>query len=135
MNKKSLISCPDMLKINMYVTMCAVKQYLLTLLCFFPHNFFYYSEKRQCIIGLHASQCILYIFSNDFIFMCQQLNMEESAQEIMQQLGMSTNSRLTFQDFLHFKTQVCISYQARLTIRPFKLIKLLKYMYMLCNER
>ena len=38
--------------------------------------------------------------------MCQQLHMEESAHEIMQQLGMNTDSRLTFQDFLHFRTQV-----------------------------
>ncbi|XP_071140232.1 colorectal mutant cancer protein-like isoform X1 [Mytilus edulis] len=47
-----------------------------------------------------------YLDGNDFIFMCQQLNMEESTHEIMNQLGMNTNSRLTFQDFIHFRTQV-----------------------------
>jgi hypothetical protein len=53
--------------------------------------------------------CIVFFlvcFRKDFIFMCQQLHMEESAHEIMQQLGMNTDSRLTFQDFLHFRTQV-----------------------------
>lgn len=47
-----------------------------------------------------------FLDGRDFIFMCQQLHMEESAHEIMQQLGMNTDSRLTFQDFLHFRTQV-----------------------------
>lgn len=36
-----------------------------------------------------------FLDGNDFIFMCQQLNMEESAHEIMHHLGMSTNSRLS----------------------------------------
>ncbi|KAJ8311750.1 hypothetical protein KUTeg_011105 [Tegillarca granosa] len=48
-----------------------------------------------------------YLDGNDFIFMCQRLNMEESAQEIMENLGMtSPESRITFLDFLRCRTQV-----------------------------
>lgn len=45
-------------------------------------------------------------FSGDFIYMCRQLNMEDMAEEIMDQLGLQLQSKITFQDFLRFRGQV-----------------------------
>ncbi|KAK3093612.1 hypothetical protein FSP39_018096 [Pinctada imbricata] len=47
-----------------------------------------------------------YLDREDFRFMCKQLNMEELAEEIMQQLGLKEQSRITFSDFIRYKTQV-----------------------------
>nr|XP_034320672.1 colorectal mutant cancer protein-like isoform X1 [Crassostrea gigas] len=47
-----------------------------------------------------------FLDSGDFIYMCRQLNMEDMAEEIMDQLGLQSQSKITFQDFLRFRGQV-----------------------------
>ncbi|XP_061190130.1 colorectal mutant cancer protein-like isoform X2 [Saccostrea echinata] len=47
-----------------------------------------------------------FLCSDDFIYMCRQLNMEDMAEEIMEQLGLQSQSKITFQDFLRFRGQV-----------------------------
>nr|XP_022311817.1 colorectal mutant cancer protein-like isoform X1 [Crassostrea virginica] len=47
-----------------------------------------------------------FLDSGDFIYMCRQLNMEDMAGEIMHQLGLQSQSKITFQDFLRFRGQV-----------------------------
>ncbi|KAL5019871.1 hypothetical protein ScPMuIL_002763 [Solemya velum] len=42
----------------------------------------------------------------DFITMCRELNMEDAAAEIMAQLGMESNSRISFDDFIRYRSQV-----------------------------
>lgn len=55
------------------------------------------------VIDIH---CFISTFSGDFIYMCRQLNMEDMAEEIMDQLGLQSQSKITFQDFLRFRGQV-----------------------------
>ncbi|XP_060069390.1 colorectal mutant cancer protein-like [Ylistrum balloti] len=43
---------------------------------------------------------------HDFEYMCRQLNMEDSSAEIMAQIGMVTDSRISFQDFIQSRSQV-----------------------------
>lgn len=38
--------------------------------------------------------------------MCGKLNMEESAEEIMHQMGMDRTSRISFDDFIRYRTRV-----------------------------
>lgn len=52
------------------------------------------------------SLAILLFISEDFIFMCRQLNLEDSAEEIMQQLGMNSQSRISFNDFIRCRSHV-----------------------------
>jgi len=42
--------------------------------------------------------------------MCEQLSLEEWTSDILVQLGISENSRISFDDFLRFRTQVSFSY-------------------------
>ncbi|KAK3590872.1 hypothetical protein CHS0354_033800 [Potamilus streckersoni] len=48
---------------------------------------------------------------DDFIFMCKELNMEESASEIMQQLGLGQTSQISFEDFIRYRMQVMAEYE------------------------
>ena len=42
------------------------------------------------------------------MYMCEQLNLEESTDEILQQLGIQKSSRISFDDFIRCRSQVCI---------------------------
>lgn len=57
----------------------------------------------KCNYNIHGP---ILTFSGDFIYMCRQLNMEDMAEEIMDQLGLQLQSKITFQDFLRFRGQV-----------------------------
>ncbi|KAL3885546.1 hypothetical protein ACJMK2_025597 [Sinanodonta woodiana] len=48
---------------------------------------------------------------DDFIFMCKELNMEESASEIMQHLGLGQTSQISFEDFIRYRMQVMAEYE------------------------
>ncbi|XP_071098692.1 colorectal mutant cancer protein-like isoform X1 [Haliotis cracherodii] len=49
-----------------------------------------------------------FIDGDDFIYMCSQLNMEDSAQEIMAQLGVNTRCQISFSDFLRCRSRVML---------------------------
>ena len=44
---------------------------------------------------------------DDFAFMCQQLNLEDLTDEILLQLGIQKTSRISFDDFIKCRSQVC----------------------------
>ncbi|BFZ13771.1 hypothetical protein BsWGS_16811 [Bradybaena similaris] len=44
----------------------------------------------------------------DLAFMCRMLNMADSVDEVRQQLGLTENSRISFDDFLHCRSRVML---------------------------
>lgn len=47
----------------------------------------------------------------DFVFMCKQLNLEDSAMEIRHELGVANNTRISFADFLRCRARVMATAQ------------------------
>ena len=43
------------------------------------------------------------------MYMCEQLNLEDSTDEILQQLGIRKSSRISFEDFIRCRSQVCMA--------------------------
>ena len=47
-------------------------------------------------------------FRDNFAFMCKKLNLEEQTSDILEQLGVGSSSKISYQDFLRFRAQVGI---------------------------
>ncbi|KAL8562165.1 hypothetical protein ACOMHN_042000 [Nucella lapillus] len=50
-----------------------------------------------------------FLDGEDFVFMCKQLNLEDSVREIQQEFGMADDTRMSFPDFLRCRQRVMMA--------------------------